>query len=266
MIKIQYEDITSENILSLSNQPLEVILDNECFYILISLKQDNENLVVLSGGALDQSKKKPPVFMRSSWDKEIKHNCIYLDDRTIHNKNLKIGWGIGTKERHFLNDYSVIIKRITEILNIKSENTMYYGSSMGGLMSIIMSLKHEESFAFVNNPQTSVFRYYKSFVDQLCDEVFPGMSYDDIKKDYLERFSIIESMLKEKKVPKIYYYQNDKCIHDMRYHLKPFQKELVENKIDMGNIHFNLYSDLAKGHNPKSKEETINIIDNLFDK
>lgn len=37
-------------------------------------------------------------------------SCIYIDDVTIHNTNLRIGWGVGTPEKHYLKEYSIIVK------------------------------------------------------------------------------------------------------------------------------------------------------------
>ncbi|MCK1975508.1 hypothetical protein LNK15_00375 [Jeotgalicoccus huakuii] len=261
---IKYEELSKELLVENNGQGMEIVHNEESFFFLVNIVEGSDKLIALSGGALDQKKKSPPVYMRSKWKDEIKYNSIYIDDRTIHGNNLKIGWGVGNRDRHFLKDYVVIIKKIADILGIKANNTMYYGSSMGGLMSVIMATMHKDSFAVIDNPQTNIFNYYQSYVDSLREKALDGMTVEEINRDFPERVSMIDAMLKYDNVPRIYYYQNNKCSFDMKYHYGPFKKQFEENGFDDGKVSYRLYSDAARGHSPQVKVKTLKIFDEIF--
>jgi len=261
---IKYEELSKELLVENNGQGIEIIHEDESFFFLVNIVEESDKLIALSGGALDQKKKTPPVYMRSKWRDDIKYNSIYIDDRTIHGNNLKIGWGVGNKDRHYLKDYVVIIKRISEILGIDSKNTMYYGSSMGGLMSVIMATIHKGTFAVIDNPQTNIFKYYSSYVDSLREKALDGMTKEEINKKFPERMSMIEAMLKYDNVPRIYYYQNNKCSFDMKHHYGPFKKQFEENGFDIEKVSYYLYSDAARGHSPQVKVKTLEIFDEIF--
>src|SRR5699024_3294470 len=116
-------------------------------------------VVVFSNGAVDRSKSDLPVFMRHTWSDDINASCIYVDDRTIHDSNLSIGWGIGNKDIYYLDEMGIIIRRILKILGYKNSNTFYFGSSAGGMMSMILATKHMYSNAIVNNPQMFTYNF-----------------------------------------------------------------------------------------------------------
>lgn len=262
---IKYEDISIEKLLEQNGNGIGIELNEEVFYILVNIKEDSEALVAFSGGALDQTKKKPPVYMRSTWKDDLDQSSIFIDDKTIHGSNLRIGWGIGTKNRHYLKDYYLIVKKVADVLCVNDNNVMYYGSSMGGLMSIIMATMHKGSIALVDNPQTDVFRYLKPSVDRLCKVLFSGMEDKEIESTYPERLRIVETMIKENYVPRIYYYQNVESEFDMTNHVKPFKKAFDENFPLNNNVSYHFYSDSARGHNPQVKSKTIEIINRVFD-
>ncbi|MEB6262258.1 prolyl oligopeptidase family serine peptidase [Mammaliicoccus sciuri] len=261
MININFENLDFNTLLNSNNKSLIITKDNEEFYFKIHLKNTDDNIVVFSNGAVDPEKKEPPIFMRESWVNDMDYSAIFIDDKTIHNKNLKIGWGIGTKERHYLKDYSEIIKKIVHILDIENRNIFYYGSSAGGFMSIALATMHSETTAIVNNPQTYVYNYYKTTVDALYEAIFPGMIKNDIQKEFSARLSITSLFRVCKRTPKIYYIQNRLSKFDMDKHLNPFIKMLDKYGIDSTPINFILYNDKSAGHNPLSKEKTLEFIE-----
>src|SRR5699024_12007141 len=132
------------------------------------------------------------LYMRSTWSDEIDANTLYIDDKTIHDSKLRIGWGVGRQDKHYIPIYVRIVKKISSILKIQSNKTYYYGSSAGGFMSILMAAMHQNSTAIVNNPQTFVFSFSKGHVSDLCNEIFAGMSKEEIMNRFEERLSAIK--------------------------------------------------------------------------
>lgn len=266
MNTIEYKDLTKEYIMRKQPCELKIIKNQIDFYIKIELKKDNENLVVFSNGAINRTKKQPPIYMRSSWHEEINANCIYIDDRTLHNNELSLGWGIGNTERYFLNDYSEIIIRISKLLNLKEKNIIYYGSSAGGFMSINLATMHKGTTALVNNPQIIVNNYLPIHVNRLYKTLFPDLTEKDILKRYIRRFSVIPLMRIKEYVPRIFYFQNRLCEQDMKNHFNVFLEKLEFYKIDSSKIEFILYNDDKSGHNPLTKNKSVFHINSILDR
>lgn len=105
MAKINSQDITLDFLKSLGREELIVTHKDEDFYFKINIKEDTNFLVVHTNGAIDYSKRTPPVYQRSSWAKNINANCIFIDDRTLHKTEDKLfntAWLMGTKDRHYI--------------------------------------------------------------------------------------------------------------------------------------------------------------------
>lgn len=266
MIKIQYENLDYNTLFSNNNKQIVITKQGEDFYFKLHLKEISEKLVVFSNGAIDPEKREPPIFMRESWVNEMTYSTIFIDEKTVHGNNLKLGWGIGNSERHFLKDYSDIIKKIAYLIELENKNIFYYGSSAGGFMSMALAAMHGETNAIVNNPQTYVFNYYKSTVDSLYETIFPGISKSDIQKKYSTRLSITSIFRACKRTPKIYYAQNRLSKFDMDKHLNPFIQMLDKYGIDSEPIEFILYNNKKSGHNPMDKEDTLNFINLVITK
>ena len=213
---------------------------------------------------MNPQRSKPPLFMRSKWADDFDASCIFIDDRTIHNKDINIGWGIGTPERHYLKDYSEVIIKISEILEYESENVVYYGSSAGGFMSIALASYQQGSIAIANNPQTYVHNYLPAHVEKMYNSLFPGLEKGEILKKYSNRFSLLNIMSKNKNIPKTIYLQNRLCKSDINMHLKPFFQNADKFNVNIKNINVVIYNNEFSGHNPIGKEKSLNYINNLI--
>jgi len=267
MVKIEYEKLDENTLKKLQNdEELEIIYNNESFYFKLYLKEKNPNLVVFSNGAVNREKKNPPLYMRSTWSDEIDANTLYIDDKTIHDSKLRIGWGVGRQDKHYIPIYVRIVKKISSILKIASKKTYYYGSSAGGFMSILMAAKHQFSTAIINNPQTFVFNFSKGHVNDLCNEVFPGMTREDIINRFENRLSAIKALKDTKHIPPIYYFQNEECERDMNQMYNPFIQKIKDYNIPNDKFTYILYHDKKRGHDPMPKGETIFNINSILKK
>jgi len=232
------------------------------YSILVFVKKDYENLVVLSNGAVNYEKKSPPVFMRSKWSNDIEGNLIFLDDPTIHNTALSLGWGQGNSKEFSLRIYSEIIKEISKLLKVKGEDTCYYGSSAGGFMSMVLSSMHENSYSIVNNPQTDIKNYHIGHSQPLLE-----LSYGSVDRaytDYLERVNVVEAFKYSGYVPKVYYMQNQYSFHDLKFHVNPFVKSMKEQELALEKIVFINYFDKERGHTPLDKMPALRSLNLLL--
>lgn len=248
------------------NVPLKIKYSTKNFdyNLLVKSNKNYDQLVVLSNGAINREKKVPPVFMRSSWLNEINANLIFIDDGTIHNTNLSLGWGQGNTDEFILETYSNIIKEIMTCLTIQDEEVYYFGSSAGGFMSLILSAMHISSSAIVNNPQTDITTYYEAHANPLLERVYGSNPVN--YQNYKHRINVVDAFNYYGNVPNVYYIQNQFSAHDIRCHVNPFIKQMKEEDLSIENIIFINYYDEEKGHNPTSESSTLNYLNLLIDR
>ncbi|EHS7182862.1 glycosyl transferase [Staphylococcus pseudintermedius] len=263
MIKLDFDTMTKEDLLKANNQKVKLIVDEIDFYIFINIKPNNQRLLVHTNGAINIKKSQPPVFLRNSWRDDFDANCLFIDDRTIHDSEVNLGWGLGTKERHYVNDYARISQKVSQLLNVEDNQVTYYGSSGGGFVSILLATLHNHSRAIVNNPQTYVHRYRKKNVVDAYQVVFEDMEFEAVNKMYANRVSSTSLMKKCNRVPEILYVQNRLSDEDMENHMIPFIRMLDKYQLDSSKINFLLYNDKKSGHNPLPKDKTLELV-NLF--
>lgn len=261
MESISYEDLNYEFLENNNHNQICIHKGDYKFYFKLHLKMNNKKVVVFSNGTINHQKSTPPVFMRSTWNEEINASCIYTDDPTIHETRLTIGWGIGRKDTHFLEEISTIIKKITDCLNVEDKNTLYYGSSAGGMMSMMLSIYHTSTKVVVNNPQMFVYNYLDgkplSFLRQ---KFFKEYSQPEFIKKYITRLSVPHFMKVKNYIPQTLFILNKKSVQDFDKQYLPFIEFMRTEDVDESAIQYLIYTDKHSGHNPLNKTKTINII------
>lgn len=260
---INFEEISENIIKKVNTDIIKINKDGIDFYINLHFKDFSNNLVVFSNGAINRAKKKPPIFMRNTWVEDIKSSCIYVDDPTIHNSRLTIGWGVGISEHYYLESISIIIKKICSVMHINDSNVIYYGSSAGGTMSIMLATLHPGSMAIVNNPQAYTYKYLDGkVVENIRAKFFSSMSISQLLTQYPERFSITECFRKHGHIPKILYVFNGYSPTDYEMQYVPLIEELRTSEFDLSSIQFLIYHDKKLKHGPLPKDKTITLIHN----
>ncbi len=257
---INYDELTRKQLLF--NQPfhLEIWKGTIKYEFLAKIKKRSDKMVIFGSGAFNRDKLEPPIFQRHSWINEINETVILFNDPTLYLGKINLGWGYGNNESHFLEEISTIIKRLQSLLSIHSKNVLFYGSSGGGFMALMLAGFVEGSRCIVNNPQTSITKYFKTHVERLFSVAHPQLSLEEAKTLHPERTSVTRLYQRKNTVPKITYIQNSQSKHDINNHLLPFITELstIEDFDDYVTI--KLYSDKEKGHDPLDKQQTLEII------
>lgn len=255
--KTDYESLTIVDLFMANSSILIVRKNNVDFYLKIHLKNKSKTLIAFSNGAQDPKKRKPPFFSRSSWHNEIKSNCIFIDDPTLHNNNLRVGWGLGDEHHYYLDSISEIIKKIASILEIPSSETFYFGSSAGGFMSLVLSAKDKNSSCVINNPQFSIYE------ERLIDFVkgfSPEKTNDEILNEYSERYSFFNVIKQTEYFPDITYILNRYSHVDIENQFNPFKQFLDMHR------EYSEKVTIIKYHSPKGhggmwdKDKTIELL------
>ena len=245
---------------------LEVHYNSIKYYMKINIKEHSDKVVIFSNGAIDPKKSTPPIYMRSSWDDDINASTIFLDDPTLLNTDMRLGWGQGSYGDFALESISIILKKILYIYKFRANDTYFYGSSAGGFMSMYLAILIPGTKAIVNNPQTDVLSYVAPYVKRMLRYSYGINEIDDVPKELNYRFNIAEAFKYYKIDPSgIYYLQNYCCEDDMHFHLNPFIKQMNLNNISMSNVLILNYFHNKLGHNPLPKDLTINYINQIID-
>lgn len=240
---------------------LRVMKGGVPYEYLINRRSDNDKLVVFNNGAVAEGDVTVPVFQRHSWANILKTSSVFCMDPTLYlNSFLQIGWGIGKNEDYYLENSSLILKKIIKKMGIFLENTAIYGTSAGGYLSIIMGIYLKGAKVVADNAQLDVRNWiYKEALTSVITFAFDNIG-DAL--NYKERFSIIDAFEKHDYVPKIYMHVNLCSTADNSMQLIPFLKsaETMKYNGEYNDIEVFLHFEPDKGHNGISMDDAISFL------
>ncbi|MGA5677344.1 glycosyltransferase [Bacillus bombysepticus] len=243
---------------------LKIDWDKVAYEFLIRIKHNASNVIVFGSGAggFQEQPIGPPIFHRHSWMEEFEDTVIYYNDPTLYHGEISLGWGQGELDRFYLQDIANILKLLLIKLQVDSKNVLFYGSSGGGFMSLILAGFVKGSTALVNNPQTNLMKWIPVPVNQVFNLSYPGLSREEIEEKFGERINITDFFKSIEYVPNIYFLQNVACEFDVQNHLLPFISglEQMDENTEVNQILVDLYFDKKAGHAALEKNETIEYI------
>jgi hypothetical protein len=257
---------------------LTVEWDGVKFDFLIRIRERSSHLLILGAGAgtMANEKRVPtPYFQRHSWINDFEDSVIYYNDPTLYfSEKLPLGWGQGTKDRFYLKDIAAILEKLIEKTQIPKNKVIFYGSSGGGFMSMILAGYIKESAALANGPQTCLTKWLPYPVQQVFDFSYPGMTFAEVLSKYPDRINLIEFYKSIKYVPKIYYLQNAYCELDIKDHVIPFIEGLQKmgSGVTVNKVKFDFYYLVQPGpavlpaiggHGALGKIDTIKYINKV---
>ncbi|MBZ9570431.1 hypothetical protein KQY27_02585 [Methanobrevibacter sp. TMH8] len=248
---------------------LEILENNVKYEFLIKLSSFNKNLICFGSGAYKNSGPKatfPPIFNRWSWYEDFEESVLLYNDPTLYlEENVKLGWGVGSKDDYYLETISKIIELFAETNGISNNNILFYGSSGGGFTSIILGTLIKESKVLVNNAQLVLKNYYhKNVYKRMIKACFGNLDNNSIYEDYGHRLSVLEMFKKENYVPPIVYYVNSESKQDIINQCIPFIEGFLEIPFLKDKVEIIFYSNNQKNkHNPLSNKKTVEIIKKL---
>ncbi|MGX6442307.1 glycosyl transferase family 2 [Neobacillus sp. K501] len=276
-IKIHYNQLERFQFPSPEPFILKVQWEGVEFDFLIKMKELSSHLIILGSGAMNYQEKrvKPPYFQRHSWIDDLEDSVIFYNDPTLYlGEELLLGWGQGTFDRFYLNDIADILEILIKKSQVPFKKVLFYGSSGGGFMSLILAGFLKDSSVLVNSPQTCLTQWLKVPVQQVFNRSYPKMSEQEIMNKFPDRVNVIKFYYQKKYVPKIFYLQNVYCELDVENHLIPFMQGLRKMGPDcvVNPVKIDLYYNVQPGpavlpeiggHGALGKEETINYINKI---
>jgi hypothetical protein len=258
--KIDFYDLDNYEIKENEAYILEVKKENVKYEYLINWKKDNNKLIVFNNGAIAGGNVKVPILQRHSWASILKTSAIFCMDPTLYVNDLSVGWGVGKNENYYLENSSLILKTIIEKMNIQLENTVIYGTSAGGFLSIIMGVYLKGAKVVADNTQLDVSNWaFISAVDCVINYCFDNIA---TALKYPERFNVVDTFIKHNYIPPIYLHINICSTVDNSMQLVPFLQriEKMKNITDYNNILVTLHYEEKKGHEGLSQDEALKVI------
>lgn len=231
---------------------------------LYGIKNDTDRVIIFFNGAVNGDLDSDPIFMRWSWAFENNLSFICFDDPIVSCTQLtNLGWYIGNS-KHDIQDYiNSILQHIIKLLNINSNDIIFYGSSGGGFASLMAAIRLRGSVAVVNNPQTNIFKYYESATQRFIGNFFKEEKISDQHKSFY-RFSVLHAIEKYNYIPATIYTQNIQDKFHLERHFFPFQTSVLKTLSSIedypNKICFNFFND-GRGHSVFSdKQDFLNEI------
>ncbi|RAP47423.1 MAG: hypothetical protein BZ135_02270 [Methanosphaera sp. rholeuAM6] len=240
---------------------------------VLNIKDNSDKLLVIGAGFIAKDKietfRNRPVFSRISW--KFTQSTLYYNDSTrkIDNVDLRGGWGIGTLDDWYLEDIAEIVKIIADKIyeynaNNRYKNLMFYGSSMGGFMSIILATLVKNSVAIAEIPQLEL-RDMRTNWPPLKEQLFNGFTDEEIE-EYSYRLNVMDLIKREKYIPNAYLLLDCSSANDFNKQYKPFFDRLGE----LPYVENNNYNKIRiriegknEGHHQMSQMNLLDAIGNV---
>ncbi|WP_421144306.1 alpha/beta hydrolase family protein [Aeromonas dhakensis] len=251
--------------LSPEHQGIFKLHDSNCYHNVYINCNDSESLFVFFQGAVDKSKPQPN-FQRISWSDRVPGNLMILTDPTVDNNSLTIGWCQYSPKVNYFYRTAELIKNYAISIGVNEERIFLYGSSAGGFAALMVAAYFNNATVIANNPQTDWTMFYKNKVAEVLNIIYGGLTPNEYKNTFPNRFNVGMVYKNIGRVPNIFYLQNvDDEFHYVNHYL-PLLEFVIKNKLGMPNFHSILYSSKIEGHNPRSIEDTLKVINMAMNK
>lgn len=266
IINIDYEELSAFEIPLDYRFGLCVNLHDTKYEFLVHFKSNTDKVLCLGSGAMaDDSTHdtRRPFFHRHSWTFDA--STIWYNDPTRYlNLESKGSWGVGTADDYFLENIGDIIVKLINRLDLKHENLLFYGSSMGGFTSLQLATMVKGSTALADIPQLE-FQNHVSY-NRVKPYCFPGLSDDEIWDRFKHRFDVVEMMKKEDYIPKAIIVFN--CSNrDINTQYLDFIKKINEfPKISNKSNHIKIVFNYIDAHAPLGNSESLILANGVTSK
>ena len=260
-IKIKYEDL--DKLEYPKNELIYLIVEYENFDYEFLLRDldESDKLTVLGSGAFNKEKgydRTGPWFNRWSWT--FDDSTLYYHDPTLYLADDIYGpWGLGTPETWYLEKISIITAKIAEVMGVRNNDILFYGSSAGGFTSLMLSIMVKDSVCLAEVPQFDI-TSWGSFWRPLKNASF-DMDDKEFVEKYGNRVSVMKLIQQKEYIPNAYVLMDCSAEYDFTRQYLPFFKRLNNFKYDIkGNSMKLIIFGKNMGHSALPKDVVLSMI------
>lgn len=263
---LRLEDLGSFDALGLvpeQHHRIDVVTSRTVLPFLLVRKEHAGAVVVMNNGAVDQDlADRRVVFQRSSWSTQIHHHQLYLyDPATGAPDHLSLAWGQLDREHWVVPDAVRAVRSLATALGCPlPQQRIHYGSSAGAFMALAMMALDPGSSARLNNAQFDWTRWMPTGVNPLRQRRFGNMLPTELRAELPLRTSALRLVAAQGAPLNVEYHVNLASKHDRVIDYPMFHEFLLDHPELVADVDVRCYYDEAAGHNPLSRERTVDII------
>lgn len=266
IIKINFEHLHDFKIPYGKKIGLVVYLDNIAYQFILNIKKPKDKLLIIGTEpeGFSNHKIEKPYFEKYYW--EFEQSTIFYNDPTYFiDETITAGLCIGTEDDYYLEKIIEILKILINKSEVTNDNILFYGSTVCGFTSLLLSIYFKNSTSLSDNPKIYGYDIESNNIElnelkSTKKHCFSNMSNEVFIEKYNKRLNIIEAIKQENYVPNAYLILNY-ANYNPQY--LQFFKDLTHLK----DPHMNKITTKIQWDTDKSvldKEETINLINNIF--
>lgn len=270
VISCNFEELDNVELPLKKRFELIVMYKNVKYEFLVNIKDNQEKVLVLGSGGIPEEytrSRKEPYYNRFSWP--FQESIINYNDPTHYlSDEFNGSWGVGTIDDWYLENIAAIIKKLTDKIykytdENKYKNIIFHGSSMGGFMSIMLSILVENSTSIAEIPQLEVLNQTGSGKNVL-KHCFNGMSKKEANEKFGYRLNVIDLIKQRNYIPNAYLILDCSYDVDFERQYKPFFDKLnqLPYNEEFNNIKIRI-DGKNKGHTHLEYSELSKVIRNV---
>ena len=265
VVPVKYEELEQLDLYRPGMTLYKIDWDGVTFDFAVNYIENASSAVVFGTGAVNPADPIPlPLFSRINWAPELSHCAIYYFDPALYSRKLHLFWCYGTNGRWYLENIAVIIWKLLQKLHISHQNTLFYGSSGGGYLSVLLATMLHGRAAVVN-PQFLLERFHPIWFDPEYFSKFKAAVLEPGEELIRERISAAALIRREGFFPPLQVWQNDSAKDDMENQIIPFLQELVDLSLSYGERLSIAFFSREGGHNSgPSKADCIASMDKML--
>lgn len=267
IVTINFEHLSDLEITFGEKISINVYLDDIYYEFILNLKKSSDKLLImgLEPEGFSNGDRSKPYFEKYGW--EFEHSTIFYNDPTYFiDESITAGLCIGTENNYYLENIIKILKILINKLDVSAESILFYGSSVGGFTSLLLSTYFKNSISLSDNPILYAYNFESNEIElgnfeSVKKHCFSDMSLELFIEKFNKRLSFIETMKQENYVPSVYLILN---YANYSPQFLQFFKDLAQLNDSIYSNKINLIIYWDSNNSVLNKDETINLINDIF--
>lgn len=226
---------------------------------------DVKRAFVVSPGFMKREEYAHPYFQRIKMFDDLDGIAISLADPSLDlAEDIQIGWMLGSRWVNYAETVATFFEGLFEHFGIRNDQALFFGSSGGGFISLVLGTHVRGAKVLAMNPQTELLRFHDvRELSRVLEAGWAGVSNMTIYRNYHHRFSIAALWEKEQHIPNVTVMVNTYDAWHIEHHIAPMIKGMVNKEIQKGEFQIRFFSSEAAGHNPLPASALIPVMKEL---
>lgn len=232
------------------------LAENRSLDFYAKLGASKELFVSLHGAVIAKTGRYPKFWRVMSMRNRVPAFIAVADPTLLlsDREDFCLGWYTGGPGWDPLDDISSMIRQA--MTHVGATRVMFLGGSGGGFAALRLATRFPGSMAFIQEPQTSVTKYFQHHQKLLIDSCWPGESVDSAISANPDLFNMCHLYQTMDPDVSVYYRQSTGDPFHLENHLKPFQAAVQATQgMKAGLYEFVIEDGEVPGHGKITAEE-----------